>query len=54
MERAAEIIERKKVEKERMKEQIRAERRKKREEEEQKKEEEERRKKSKWWGLGYG
>ena len=48
MVRAAEIIDRKRLEKERQAEKIRAERRRRREEEEQKKEEEEKNKKSRW------
>ncbi|MCJ1291587.1 hypothetical protein MMC34_003132 [Xylographa carneopallida] len=52
MARAAEIIDRKRLEKERQAEKIRAERRRRREEEEKKKEEEERNKKTGWslWG----
>ncbi|MCJ1404915.1 hypothetical protein MMC11_008141 [Xylographa trunciseda] len=52
MARAAEIIDRKRLEKERQAEKIRAERRKRREEEEKRKEEEEKAKKSGWniWG----
>ena len=55
MERATEIIERKKIEKERMRELVRAERRRRREEEEQRREEDEEEKKkrskrkSSWW-----
>ena len=50
--RAAEIIDRKKVEKEREKEKMRAERRRRREEEEKAREEEKKRKKGGWrfWG----
>ena len=53
MERATEIIERKKIEKERMRESVRAERRRRREEEEEQrreeeKEEEEKKKRSRW------
>ncbi|MCJ1385206.1 hypothetical protein MMC17_008327 [Xylographa soralifera] len=52
MVRAAEIIDRKRLEKERQAEKIRAERRRRREEEEKKKEDEEKTKKSGWslWG----
>ena len=54
MERATEIIERKKIEKERMRELVRAERRRSREEEERRREEDEEEKKrskrnSSWW-----